>query len=825
MNKIPFSMCIIVKNDPLLEDCLKSIRPFVGEIVIVDTGSDDGITQAIAKKYADKFEIFTDCNGKDPNDLENFGKITDFSMARNRAFELASEGNWVGWADADDVIEGLQNLPAIMNFWNDQNKTPGMEASFLFPYEYSFDANGHCTCEHYRERVFTNKNSITWINPIHEVGISKDISKMTLITREEIRWRHRRQYSSKVPEAGRNLRIIKKYLEKMGETDARQLYYAGLEYANVGQLDDAIKYLTRYTEISGWYDEIVMAALKLVDIYTMLQDYKTGLKWAMHGISLKPHWGEPFFAAARMFYFLAIKGGYDEMENWERVVHFGKLGLDCPPTKTLLFVNHLDRECEIHKYLNMAYNKLGRVKEALDSVNTGMKKEPNDPHFVNNKRLYESFIYRNDATVAINYLKNMGEVDDRQYAGLIALLNKQEIPQLVKAQEIEIRKEQEVYVEPVRKMDGLDIVFAVGQGVENWTPETVKKTGIGGSELMCIELTKRLARLGHRVRVYNSCGSEGKYEGVEYYQTEKYNNLTCDVLVVSRNAQFLDDQFNINTKLKLLWIHDIFALNATNRLLLKADRILALSEWHRQNLINYHSVSPDQVIKTRNGIDLNRFKNRNIKRDKFKCINSSSPDRSWPVLLNCWPEIKRQVPKASLHLFYGFTNWKYAAQFQPGHNELIARLEQQIRDMRNLDVIFHDRVDQQILADEFLSSGVWIFPSWFDETFCISSVEAQAAGCRMITSNKAALKETVGERGVLIDGEWTSQEYQKKFIDKTVEALNKNDGSDRPALQRYAEEHFGLDALASDWEKMFVELIETIKTNPISSYYPTVNYR
>jgi len=39
--KAPISLCLIVKNEPLLENSIKSIKDYVSEIIIVDTGSTD----------------------------------------------------------------------------------------------------------------------------------------------------------------------------------------------------------------------------------------------------------------------------------------------------------------------------------------------------------------------------------------------------------------------------------------------------------------------------------------------------------------------------------------------------------------------------------------------------------------------------------------------------------------------------------------------------------------------------------------------------------------------------------------------------------------
>ena len=48
------SLCMIVKNEAdTLPRCLESVKGVVDEIVIVDTGSNDG-TAAIASQYTDK---------------------------------------------------------------------------------------------------------------------------------------------------------------------------------------------------------------------------------------------------------------------------------------------------------------------------------------------------------------------------------------------------------------------------------------------------------------------------------------------------------------------------------------------------------------------------------------------------------------------------------------------------------------------------------------------------------------------------------------------------------------------------------------------------
>src|SRR5271156_1168839 len=102
----PVSVCMIVRDEEhQLETCLRSLRPFVEEIVIVDTGSTDK-TIDIAKGFADVIETFTGCN-------DSAGRMLRFDVARNRSFSLATKP-WVMWVDADDEVVGAENLEPLI---------------------------------------------------------------------------------------------------------------------------------------------------------------------------------------------------------------------------------------------------------------------------------------------------------------------------------------------------------------------------------------------------------------------------------------------------------------------------------------------------------------------------------------------------------------------------------------------------------------------------------------------------------------------------------------------------------------------------------------
>ncbi len=88
---------IVRDEEKLLPQCLKSVRDWVDEIVIVDTGSSDN-TVDVAKSFG--------------GTVRHFDWIDDFSAARNYALGSVKTP-WTLWLDADDVVLNPELLPKI----------------------------------------------------------------------------------------------------------------------------------------------------------------------------------------------------------------------------------------------------------------------------------------------------------------------------------------------------------------------------------------------------------------------------------------------------------------------------------------------------------------------------------------------------------------------------------------------------------------------------------------------------------------------------------------------------------------------------------------
>lgn len=820
--EFPISLCMIVKNESgQIESCLQSIRPYVDEIVIVDTGSTDG-TQDIVKKYCDKFESFTNCNDSD-------GLIADFSMARQRSFDLATHDR-ILWLDGDDYVKDAHQIPELLKRYAGPGPT-----IIMFPYEYSHDEFGNVNCLHYRERIVYPKNAYRWKNPVHE--IINPIMPNTVIARSnEVTIIHKRTQSGKKIENGRNLRILKEFYSSHGESDVRQLYYLGLEYGNAGDLGNSIKFHKRYMELSGWDEEKFMACMEVVRHYQSMGDYDSAIEWSLKSLTIREGWAESYFSLARNFYFLAMRGGPQEFRNWEKTITYANFGLDLPVTQTVLFINPLERSFDIHQYLNMAYSKVGQVEEALNSALLGLKARPNDTALISNAKIYQVWLLKQTIERSLNKLIETESLSVESKQNIDSILNgttssiqarhknPDPIIQIIDNKTI-LNSENQLYKTEHPK----DIVIYVGPGPEPWTPDTINQTGIGGSETMAWEMSRGLASMGHKVRFYGDLqGNEGIHNGVEMFHYDKFRNVKTEICISSRRSAVFDDEYGLKSSVNMCWFHDIVCgdtLNHTRSL--RIDKFLTLSNWHREYVSRaYKYIHPSQIMTTRNGIKLDRFvtKRGDVEfesRNPHRAVYSSSPDRGLQAALDSWHLVRAKVPDAELHIYYGFDGWLSSAKAANNydHLNLIYHLQKLITSKSHLGVVNHGRVGQVELAREFMKSGVWAYPTWFSETSCLSAMEAQAAGLRIVTSPVAALTETVGDRGKMIEGDWLSKEYQNQWANEVAAAMLADDSDGvRTRNREYAFQNFGIDSLIVDWDKMIHNVHLEILDNIVPQY-------
>lgn len=776
---IKLSCTLIVRNEAAtLRACLESIKPHVDELVVVDTGSTDE-TPAIAKELADVFETFTGCNDSE-------GRIADFSAARNHALALAT-GDALCWFDGDDLVRGGENLRKLVS--EAYRSTAGQPFAWLAPYEYERDAAGRVTTLQWRERVVYPRAGWEWRGPVHEGLLGKAGTVPTYAQTDVLVVQHQ-SAASKPRERDRNLRIVEAYIRRTGETDQRMLHYLGMELMLNSRFGEAAYWLKRHVQVALWSDERCLSLMMLGKLAFGLGDYGYTIDWCLKATATKV-WAEPYWLMGMAYCELA-KRGIDEGDNFRRAGHFLQRGfeLDKPGTESLLMRDPTMR-FEAHGYYAPVLERLGRVDEAIASAEAGVAGKPENAVLLEELRNMR----RSKLQAAIIEADKRGDIKHEQ--GVF----------MVKALRGEVKVERPAPFVPAKKLDPLPdgklrVAFYLGHQLEPWTPETLEANGMGGSETMAWEMSKRLAKLGHHVTVYGHVEYQGmhKFEGVHWLDAEAFVDSQSDVLIVSRQAAAVT--LPHYAKVRVLWVHDVhcgpeFDFNVAA----KFDWIWCLSNWHKAHFCSvYPWLAPGKVEVTRNGIDPERFK-RTGAGNPHRAIYSSSPDRGLAAAVAAWPAVRAAIPDAELHCYYGFGNWEKSLELcsnidhpQCGR-EALNQLKLALA--KTSGVVLHGRVNQRELAEAMLGAGVWFYPTWFSETSCITAMEAQAAGLICICPPIAALTETVRLR------QWN----EHSSVNEVIAAMR--NFTESPTRAEMAPD-FSLDTLAAAWEVRLVSAVQSV---------------
>lgn len=803
--------------------------------------------------------------------------LADFAAARNHGWREA-KSDFLFWMDSDDVLEGGENLAGIVA---DMEKMRFAFAHLMYDYEY--DHHGNVICRLQRERIARRSHGSYWVNPVHEVILPLGASgKYDNVVIKHLRREYKEKLKQPADVQCRNLKILSAWFqrtERDKDIDPRMLYYLVTEEQFVKSLwDMALEHGKRYCSMSGWDEERSVCREIMGTIYERMGKLPEAFAEFCQAAVEAPWRPEGWFGAARCAYYKKTPSGQDA-PDWAKVIDLTEAGFDVMKRPThrqpMMQWNPMDREWHPYVYYSGALVATRQFEKAIAAANKGLEKVPTDPHLLGNKQFSEKAIAEAKAEHAENSNKphsvnirfrqtepldspasnhpahvivhfaiqlwkhNMGEGNYQQ-----ALVLLDALPDFVKssAKIKEAREMTEKHIagtstafgraekrEPgrdplIESTSNLRIVIWAGQAWEKWTPKSLE-TGIGGSETAAICMSRELAKLGHRVRVIGDPREEaGRYDGVEYVRWDDAlkdpDSHVADVFISSRQPLIFLEEFRAFSR--FIWAHDIHVGHPSPGVceaLFRADKIFALSDWHRQYMQKlYPFIHPDTFITTRNGIDVARFKERPPKQNRL--IFASSPDRGLMKLLDLLPRIRAEVPDVETHVYYGFHTWEKMAEADPSRRPQLEEYKQQLKLAESLGVVFHGRVGQKELAEGHLLAKVWAYPTWFEETSCITAMEAQAAGTVPVTTNLAALAETV-KHGILLPPPEGSDAYADAFVSSVVALLKNEEVRSKigDSGRRWALANLGWDKLASEWESIFMKVIEQKRTlTPLTPY-------
>lgn len=346
---------------------------------------------------------------------------------------------------------------------------------------------------------------------------------------------------------------------------------------------------------------------------------------------------------------------------------------------------------------------------------------------------------------------------------------------------------------------------------EQWDWRNLE-TGIGGSETHHIEMVWRLARRGHEVISYAPLPANvapGTTDrGVTWYPLDAADFNAPGIWVLYRCPDHVDFFKKRHAKQQIwLVMQDESYPTWTPDRCAKVDKVLAFCRAHYETTAHRQPLLTDKLVLTSNGMRMDLVRQIEAEglpaRNPHKLIYASSPDRGLKGLLKIFARAREAVPDLELHCFYGFDNIDKLIACDARQYRWLADAKASIQTgLGQPGVHWRGRVSQRDLYREWLTAGIWCYPTNFTETSCITCMEAQALGAVPITHPLWALADNV-MTGVFIEGDayhdWLTQARYAGEIVRMGCAPELQDQL-RPQLMRMARDRFNWERVVDQWE-------------------------
>jgi len=168
------------------------------------------------------------------------------------------------------------------------------------------------------------------------------------------------------------------------------------------------------------------------------------------------------------------------------------------------------------------------------------------------------------------------------------------------------------------------------------------------------------------------------------------------------------------------------------------------SHWNYEKFRYFFDIPTERSVVIKNGT--NNFPKRKVykKGEPIKILHHNTPWRGLNVMLRAMQEIKN--PNITLDVYS--STQVYGDAFKQHNDEQFKPLYEQAQQLPNVNYIGYK--PNEYILEHMTDYDLYVYPSIFEETSCVSALEALAAGVHVITNNFGALYETCAEWPVYV---------------------------------------------------------------------------
>jgi len=230
----------------------------------------------------------------------------------------------------------------------------------------------------------------------------------------------------------------------------------------------------------------------------------------------------------------------------------------------------------------------------------------------------------------------------------------------------------------------------------------------------------------------------------------------------------------------------------------KYDWYVFNSNWNYEKFRIAFNIPCERSLVIKNGIDYIKPRSTKTKK-KIKIIHHCTPWRGLNVLLGAMQKVTN--PNVELDV-YSSTE-VYGDAFKKANDPHYQELYDQANELPNVNYIGYK--PNEYIKENLHKYDLFVYPSIWEETFCISLVEAMAAGLYCVTTNYGALFETGGEFPMYIPYSDNYESLAIKFaagIDIAAQSLQDPGIQNHLKMQtEYVSRFYSWDKKAISWTR------------------------
>ena len=290
------------------------------------------------------------------------------------------------------------------------------------------------------------------------------------------------------------------------------------------------------------------------------------------------------------------------------------------------------------------------------------------------------------------------------------------------------------------------ILFYTGYTDKTWNLSQSLNESLGGSERAVIYLSRSLQKEEYEIYITGTVENE-TYENIHFVDLnglpQLLENNKFHAVIVSRYVSFFE-LYKFTSEKVFVWGHDTGLINYGCQMTVEEilekwnkyiDGYVCLTEWQKEKFEKIYPMIRGKIIIINNGINLSLFEKQQRIKNSF--VFSSRSERGLARLLELWPKIIGLYPDAKLNIC------SYVDFPKTQEDTLIHNIINQYKD----SIKHCGKFNQKQLYELMGRSEYWLYPSFWPETSCITSMEMLKSGVTCIYYPEAGLPETMGNLG------------------------------------------------------------------------------